>query len=48
MRGVRVYDEVVGVLKVVVRGVFPFPYVKFTDRGVSAAGGGVAYIAGFK
>jgi hypothetical protein len=37
------YDEVVGLLKVIVRAEFPFPFLNFTNRGVSAVGGGMAY-----
>jgi hypothetical protein len=39
---------VVGVLKTIVRAVFPFSYMNFTDRGVSAAGEGMANTAGVK
>jgi hypothetical protein len=39
---------VVGVLEVSVRAVFPFSYLNFTGRGVSAAGKGMVNTAGFK
>jgi hypothetical protein len=46
--GVFFYDEVVDALMVIVRAICPFSYLNFTNRGVSAAGGGMAYKAGFE
>jgi hypothetical protein len=38
----------VGVLKVIIYAIFPFPYLHFTNREVSAAEGGMTYKAGLK
>jgi hypothetical protein len=40
--GVFSYEEVI------VRAIFPFSYLKFTKRGVAAAGGGMVYKTGLK
>jgi hypothetical protein len=40
------YDDVMGVLKVIVYVVFPFTYLNFTNGGVSAAGCGMTHYAG--
>jgi hypothetical protein len=36
------HDEVVGVFKVIIGVVLPFSYLNFTNRGISASGGGMA------
>jgi hypothetical protein len=42
------FDEMVGVLRVIVRAIFPSSYLNHKDRGVSTAGGGMANTARFK